>query len=95
MVVMRMNGKEMGDTGLVCAIDTGERGISLFDAMGDIRPADVSGNISVNGEIIPEGYLSFDSETCRGQFSGKDMPYRELDLKKIYIEVNIFGDIDI
>lgn len=60
---------------------------------GDV--IEMSAVIHVNGKEVPESIVVVDTATGKGQFSSMDSPWIDLDLNKLVIEINIYGDISL
>lgn len=58
------------------------------------KPRDVSGKIRINGEEIPDAYLSLDTNKNLLEYNTPEEPWESLDIRELYIEINIYGDVD-
>lgn len=92
-MVVKFNNKELDSKGLICTMDSSEGGLCLLEGMANMKNADATGCVRVNGKEIADGYVSVDTEREKCEFVMSGMPWEELDLNKIYIEINIFGEV--
>lgn len=93
MVVVKFNGRELQSRGLICCMDSSEGGHCIFDVVENTKCIDASGCVRVNGKEMPDAYVSIDTERGKGEFDSGVLPWEELDLSKVHVEVNIFGEI--
>lgn len=92
-MVLKFNNKEMDSKGLVCMMDSAEGGLCLMEVMGNIETIDATGRININGKEIPDGCVEIDNGRGKCEIVMPRMPWEELDLNKIHIEINIFGEV--
>ena len=69
-------------------------GVSFIDILHDSKIRDVSGRVRINGEEIPDAYLSLDTNKNLLEYNTPEEPWESLDIRKLYIEINIYGEVN-
>ena len=91
MVAIKFNNKEIPNSGIICCMDSSDEGVSFIDILHDSKIRDVSGRVRINGEEIPDAYLSLDTNKNLLEYNTPEEPWESLDIRKLYIEINICG----
>lgn len=94
-VAIKFNNKNIADTGLVCCMNTVDGGEYILDVLQNTKNVDATGKISLNGIEVPRAFVTIDTGKNECTLESMESQLQELDLSKIHIEVNIFGDIDL
>lgn len=94
-VMVMFNNKRLDDKGLVSIVDTTENGYSFLDVVETAKAIDARGSINVNGEEIPEGYFQLDMKNNTASLTASDLPWMILDLDKVHVDINIYGDLSL
>ena len=94
-LAIKFNNKNIADTGLVCCMSTLEDGNFILDILDSTKAVDATGEIKVNGKIVPDACVTVDTVKNQCVLDTLESAWQELDLSKIHIEVNIYGDIDL
>lgn len=92
-VMVMFNNKRLDGKGLVSIVDTTENGYTFLDVVETAKTTDATGSISVNGEEIPEGYFQLDMKNNSASLTTPALPWMVLDLDKVHVDINIYGDI--
>lgn len=51
-------------------------------------------SVRINGEEIPDAYLSLDTNKNLLEYNTPEEPWESLDIRKLYIEINIYGEVN-
>ena len=94
MLAIKFNNKEIPNSGIICCMDSSDEGVCFIDILHDSKIRDVSGRVRINGEEIPDAYLSLDTNKNLLEYNTPEEPWEFLDIRKLYIEINIYGDVD-
>ena len=94
MLAIKFNNKEIPNSGIICCMDSSGEGVSFIDILHDSKSRDVSGRVRINGEEISDAYLSLDTNKNLLEYNTPEEPWESLDIRKLYIEINIYGDVD-
>lgn len=94
-IAVKFNGKGITDTGLVCCMSTLEDGNFILDILDSTKAVDATGVIKVNNEVVEDACVTIDTVKNECVLDTLEVAWQTLDLSKIHIEVNIFGDIEL
>ena len=82
------------NSGIICCMDSSDEGVCFIDILHDSKIRDVSGRVRINGEEIPDAYLSLDTNKNLLEYNTPEEPWESLDIRKLYIEINIYGEVN-
>lgn len=94
-IAVRFNGKEIADTGLVCCMSTLEDGNFILDILESTKSVDATGVIKVNNEEVADAYITVDTVKNECVLDTLESAWQTLDLSKVHVEINIYGDVDL
>lgn len=94
MLAVKFNSKKIPNSGIICCMDSSDEGVCFIDILHDSKIRDVSGRVRINGEEIPDAYLSLDTNKNLLEYNTPEEPWESLDIRKLYIEINIYGEVN-
>lgn len=92
MVVVKLNGKELENSGIILSLDDSAEGLCSLELLQRAKAVDASAKVTVNGdEIADGGFYQIDSTKNELYYYIPNKAWRTKNLKRLYVEVNIYG----